>query len=103
MCAAFEFVQVVPSGIPCCGMAGDRGMRFPELTGASLQHLNLPKECKGEVPAAWARGAGYDEEEAAGSSERGVCASCGAAHRRGRACRGDATWCAWLTCVSLRV
>jgi D-lactate dehydrogenase len=37
--------QVVPSGIPCCGMAGDRGMRFPELTGASLQHLNLPKTC----------------------------------------------------------
>ncbi|PNW82667.1 hypothetical protein CHLRE_06g288700v5 [Chlamydomonas reinhardtii] len=38
--------EVVPSGIPCCGMAGDRGMRFPELTGASLQHLNLPKTCK---------------------------------------------------------
>ena len=31
--------KVVPSGIPCCGMAGDRGMRYPELTGASLQHL----------------------------------------------------------------
>lgn len=29
--------EVVPSGIPCCGMAGDRGMRFPELTAASLQ------------------------------------------------------------------
>jgi D-lactate dehydrogenase len=26
-------------------MAGDRGMRFPELTGSSLQHLNLPKDC----------------------------------------------------------
>ncbi|GAX77289.1 hypothetical protein CEUSTIGMA_g4735.t1 [Chlamydomonas eustigma] len=38
--------EVVHSGIPCCGMAGDRGMRFPELTGASLQHLNLPKDCK---------------------------------------------------------
>lgn len=37
--------EVVPSGIPCCGMAGDRGMRFPELTGSSLQHLNLPKTC----------------------------------------------------------
>jgi D-lactate dehydrogenase len=37
--------EVVPSGIPCCGMAGDRGMRYPELTGASLQHLNLPKGC----------------------------------------------------------
>jgi len=37
--------EVVPSGIPCCGMAGDRGMRYPELTGASLQHLNLPKSC----------------------------------------------------------
>ncbi|KXZ46746.1 hypothetical protein GPECTOR_41g711 [Gonium pectorale] len=37
--------EVVPSGIPCCGMAGDRGMRFPELTGASLQHLNLPAGC----------------------------------------------------------
>ena len=29
--------EVVPSGIPCCGMAGDRGMRYPELTAASLQ------------------------------------------------------------------
>ncbi|KAL6754380.1 glycolate dehydrogenase [Haematococcus lacustris] len=38
--------EVVPTGIPCCGMAGDRGMRYPELTGASLQHLNLPKDCK---------------------------------------------------------
>ena len=23
----------------CAGMAGDRGMRYPELTGAALQHL----------------------------------------------------------------
>jgi len=37
--------SVVPSGIPCCGMAGDRGMRYPELTGSSLQHLNLPSTC----------------------------------------------------------
>jgi len=37
--------EVVPSGIPCCGMAGDKGMRFPELTGSSLQHLNLPANC----------------------------------------------------------
>ncbi|MEW5310312.1 MAG: hypothetical protein WDW38_002124 [Sanguina aurantia] len=37
--------EVVGSGIACCGMAGDRGMRYPELTGASLQHLNLPKSC----------------------------------------------------------
>lgn len=41
MCAE----NVVPSGIPCCGMAGDRGMRFTELTGASLQHLNVPQGC----------------------------------------------------------
>ncbi|KAK9818314.1 hypothetical protein WJX72_010431 [[Myrmecia] bisecta] len=40
-CAA----TVTPSGIPCCGMAGDRGMRYPELTGAALQHLNLPEGC----------------------------------------------------------
>lgn len=33
--------EVVPSNIPCCGMAGDRGMRYPELTGSSLQHLNV--------------------------------------------------------------
>lgn len=33
--------EVVPSNIPCCGMAGDRGMRYPELTAASLQHLNV--------------------------------------------------------------
>ena len=32
--------KVHESGIPCCGMAGDRGMRYPELTGGSLQHLN---------------------------------------------------------------
>jgi D-lactate dehydrogenase len=31
--------NVTPSNIPCCGMAGDRGMRFPELTAGSLQHL----------------------------------------------------------------
>ncbi len=35
MCAT----NVTASGIPCCGMAGDRGMRFPELTAGSLQHL----------------------------------------------------------------
>jgi D-lactate dehydrogenase len=32
--------EVQPSGVPCCGMAGDRGMRYPELTAASLEHLN---------------------------------------------------------------
>jgi D-lactate dehydrogenase len=37
--------EVTPSNIPCCGMAGDRGMRYPELTGSSLQHLNLPSSC----------------------------------------------------------
>jgi len=35
--------EVVPSGIPCCGMAGDRGLRYPELVDASLQHLKLPE------------------------------------------------------------
>lgn len=29
--------SVQPSGVPCCGMAGDRGMRYPELTSAALQ------------------------------------------------------------------
>eukprot|EP00775_Hariotina_reticulata_P006936 gene6936-7154_t len=38
--------EVVPSGIPCCGMAGDRGMRYTELTGSALQHLNLPQQCQ---------------------------------------------------------
>jgi len=38
-------VEVHPSGVPCCGMAGDRGMRYPELTGSSLQHLDLPSTC----------------------------------------------------------
>lgn len=37
--------EVTPSGIPCCGMAGDRGMRFPELTGSSLSYLDLPASC----------------------------------------------------------
>ncbi len=41
MCAK----EVTPSGIPCCGMAGDRGMRFPELTGSSLSYLDLPEGC----------------------------------------------------------
>ena len=45
-------------------MAGDRGMRFPELTGASLQHLNLPKECKGEGNEG--RGGGRGEKVGAG-------------------------------------
>lgn len=29
--------NVVSTNVPCCGMAGDRGMRYPELTAASLQ------------------------------------------------------------------
>lgn len=29
--------NVVNTNVPCCGMAGDRGMRYPELTAASLQ------------------------------------------------------------------
>lgn len=33
MCAG----NVVNTNVPCCGMAGDRGMRYPELTAASLQ------------------------------------------------------------------
>lgn len=38
--------EVVSSGVPCCGMAGDRGMRYPELTASALQHMNYPTECK---------------------------------------------------------
>ena len=41
MCA--HDVHATP--IPCCGMAGDRGMRYPELTGSSLAHLDLPESC----------------------------------------------------------
>ena len=41
MCAE----NVHESGIPCCGMAGDRGMRYEELTKSSLQHLNVPSGC----------------------------------------------------------
>lgn len=33
--------EVTPSGVPCCGMAGDRSMRYPELSAHSLQHLNI--------------------------------------------------------------
>jgi D-lactate dehydrogenase len=32
--------EVHATPIPCCGMAGDRGMRYPELTSSSLQHLD---------------------------------------------------------------
>lgn len=42
MCAE----NVHESGIPCCGMAGDRGMRYEELTKSSLQHLDVPSGCK---------------------------------------------------------
>ena len=31
--------QVTPSGVACCGMAGDRGM-LPGLTGSSLSYLD---------------------------------------------------------------
>jgi len=41
MCAE----NVHESGIPCCGMAGDRGMRYEELTKSSLQHLEVPSGC----------------------------------------------------------
>jgi D-lactate dehydrogenase len=41
MCAE----NVHESGIPCCGMAGDRGMRYEELTKSSLQHLEVPTGC----------------------------------------------------------
>ena len=37
--------KVTASGVPCCGMAGDRGMRYPELTEGALQHLALPEGC----------------------------------------------------------
>ena len=33
--------NVVNTNVPCCGMAGDRGMRYPELTQAALQHLSV--------------------------------------------------------------
>lgn len=38
--------EVISTGVPCCGMAGDKGMRFPELTDSALQHLDLPASCK---------------------------------------------------------
>eukprot|EP00879_Flechtneria_rotunda_P006313 GHRR01006635.1.p1 GENE.GHRR01006635.1~~GHRR01006635.1.p1 ORF type:complete len:789 (+),score=273.08 GHRR01006635.1:1646-4012(+) len=34
--------SATPTGIPCCGMAGDRGLRFPELTASACQHIDLP-------------------------------------------------------------
>merc|ERR1719502_1148621 len=39
--------EVHATPIPCCGMAGDRGMRYPELTGASLQHLDGMMQANG--------------------------------------------------------
>ncbi|KDD75032.1 hypothetical protein H632_c912p0 [Helicosporidium sp. ATCC 50920] len=36
-CAA----EVRDSGVPCCGTGGDRGFRFPELSRAALQHLDV--------------------------------------------------------------
>ena len=40
------YLSLPPCPPPPPGMAGDRGMRYPELTGSSLQHLNLPKTCR---------------------------------------------------------
>ena len=37
--------EVTGTGIPCCGMAGDRGMRFPEITDSALGYMNLPSTC----------------------------------------------------------
>eukprot|EP01060_Flectonema_neradi_P003942 TRINITY_DN12594_c2_g1_i1.p1 TRINITY_DN12594_c2_g1~~TRINITY_DN12594_c2_g1_i1.p1 ORF type:complete len:1019 (+),score=173.64 TRINITY_DN12594_c2_g1_i1:64-3120(+) len=31
---------VVDSQIPCCGTAGDRGLRYPELPSSAISHLN---------------------------------------------------------------
>lgn len=33
--------EVLDSNIPCCGTAGDRSMRFPELAAGSLRHLDV--------------------------------------------------------------
>ena len=65
--------EVVPSGVPCCGMAGDRGMRYPELTGGALQHLSVGGCSDGRVEGGG--GGGFSgrggQREAAGLA-RGV-------------------------------
>ncbi len=40
-----QLQRYVPAAIitQCCGMAGDRGIRFPELPRAAIQQLELPK------------------------------------------------------------
>ena len=45
--------EVVPTCTPCCGMVGDRGMRYPELTAAS--HM-VPSSCAAAAHAAMQRG-----------------------------------------------
>lgn len=32
-------------GLMRAGMAGDRGMRYPELAEGALQHVSLPSDC----------------------------------------------------------
>lgn len=36
--------EVHMSGVSCCGMAGERGLRYPELTAAATQHVSLPAD-----------------------------------------------------------
>ena len=40
--------NVAESNVPCCGMACDKGLWFPELPKSSLKQLkeNIPKNCQ---------------------------------------------------------
>ena len=37
---------VIDSGVACCGMAGDRGMRFPEVIDSSTAAARAKIECR---------------------------------------------------------
>jgi Fe-S oxidoreductase len=41
-------VNVFDSQVPCCGMAGDRGLLYPELPKSSLKQLETLIQSKGD-------------------------------------------------------
>merc|ERR1719390_426236 len=38
--------EVAATPIPCCGMAGDRGMRYPELTASCSDGYSTSRTCE---------------------------------------------------------
>jgi hypothetical protein len=97
----------VSSNIPCCGMAGDRGLRFPELTGASLQHLNVQvrqlQRALAHAPFCAGAGAQALARQRAGSVGGGLTAESSSLAATGRCLLGRRAACSFacLRCWEL--